>query len=135
MIRRPPRSTRTDTLFPYSTLFRSKAAVLGFEGTASDGDGEMFTAAATLFVHGAGGFGGERGPSTTGKNEPPDRDPDVVVESETRQQQAEHCRPSGDRNHLNTDPSSSLTAGVDEPSNPGLCTFAVVDQALIARAL
>src|SRR3546814_12926429 len=24
MIRRPPRSTRTDTLFPYTTLFRSK---------------------------------------------------------------------------------------------------------------
>src|SRR3546814_3476740 len=24
MIRRPPRSTRTDTLFPYSTLFRSE---------------------------------------------------------------------------------------------------------------
>src|SRR3546814_9305603 len=27
MIRRPPRSTRTDTLFPYTTLFRSKAAI------------------------------------------------------------------------------------------------------------
>src|SRR3546814_9995097 len=26
MIRRPPRSTRTDTLFPYTTLFRSGAA-------------------------------------------------------------------------------------------------------------
>src|SRR3546814_14698148 len=26
MIRRPPRSTRTDTLFPYTTLFRSKGA-------------------------------------------------------------------------------------------------------------
>src|SRR3546814_11585757 len=25
MIRRPPRSTRTDTLFPYTTLFRSGA--------------------------------------------------------------------------------------------------------------
>src|SRR3546814_6262838 len=25
MIRRPPRSTRTDTLFPYTTLFRSNA--------------------------------------------------------------------------------------------------------------
>src|SRR3546814_2624225 len=25
MIRRPPRSTRTDTLFPYTTLFRSKS--------------------------------------------------------------------------------------------------------------
>src|SRR3546814_9756494 len=31
MIRRPPRSTRTDTLFPYTTLFRSSstAAVYG----------------------------------------------------------------------------------------------------------
>src|SRR3546814_5286529 len=35
MIRRPPRSTRTDTLFPYTTLFRS---VLG-----ADGDGELGT--------------------------------------------------------------------------------------------
>src|SRR3546814_10831022 len=26
MIRRPPRSTRTDTLFPYTTLFRSRCA-------------------------------------------------------------------------------------------------------------
>src|SRR3546814_6756227 len=26
MLRRPPRSTRTDTLFPYTTLFRSAAA-------------------------------------------------------------------------------------------------------------
>src|SRR3546814_11737663 len=32
MIRRPPRSTRTDTLFPYTTLFRSEAA----------GDGKTF---------------------------------------------------------------------------------------------
>src|SRR3546814_1688783 len=29
MIRRPPRSTRTDTLFPYTTLFRSVRAVRG----------------------------------------------------------------------------------------------------------
>src|SRR3546814_3062284 len=27
MIRRPPRSTRTDTLFPYTTLFRSRGCV------------------------------------------------------------------------------------------------------------
>src|SRR3546814_13276596 len=27
MIRRPPRSTRTDTLFPYTTLFRSVAEI------------------------------------------------------------------------------------------------------------
>src|SRR3546814_18072968 len=34
MIRRPPRSTRTDTLFPYTTLFRSVIA----EGTFSAND-------------------------------------------------------------------------------------------------
>src|SRR3546814_19092865 len=32
MIRRPPRSTRTDTLFPYTTLFRSVVA----EGALDD---------------------------------------------------------------------------------------------------
>src|SRR3546814_13538448 len=38
MIRRPPRSTRTDTLFPYTTLFRSHLPAgvtrLRFEGVA-----------------------------------------------------------------------------------------------------
>src|SRR3546814_4705743 len=33
MIRRPPRSTRTDTLFPYTTLFRS----IGGIGDAAEG--------------------------------------------------------------------------------------------------
>src|SRR3546814_2432233 len=32
MIRRPPRSTRTDTLFPYTTLFRSGGAGAGRPG-------------------------------------------------------------------------------------------------------
>src|SRR3546814_1120315 len=35
MIRRPPRATRTDTLFPYTTLFRSPA--YGFNGAAGLG--------------------------------------------------------------------------------------------------
>src|SRR3546814_9822364 len=32
MIRRPPRSTRTDTLFPYTTLFRSGMILICFSG-------------------------------------------------------------------------------------------------------
>src|SRR3546814_16892379 len=35
MIRRPPISTRTDTLFPYTTLFRSRPS--GIAGFRSDG--------------------------------------------------------------------------------------------------
>src|SRR3546814_8040973 len=35
MIRRPPRSTRTDTLFPYTTLFRSQLVTPGCDQTSS----------------------------------------------------------------------------------------------------
>src|SRR3546814_11006834 len=40
MIRRPPRSTRTDTLFPYTTLFRSHqiGAVTGLAWTEVGGE-------------------------------------------------------------------------------------------------
>src|SRR3546814_20499033 len=45
MIRRPPRSTRTDTLFPYTTLFRSRhrqeqPTVFGAADLADDGSAE-----------------------------------------------------------------------------------------------
>src|SRR3546814_1761329 len=36
MIRRPPRSTRTDTLFPYTTLFRSDAVLVAHPQQAVD---------------------------------------------------------------------------------------------------
>src|SRR3546814_6475064 len=35
MIRRPPRSTRTDTLFPYTTLFRSYRPLAAMEPVAA----------------------------------------------------------------------------------------------------
>src|SRR3546814_15733365 len=38
MIRRPPRSTRTDTLFPYTTLFRSRLFSGGLEPAAGEAD-------------------------------------------------------------------------------------------------
>src|SRR3546814_17678590 len=39
MIRRPPRSTRTDTLLPYTTLFRS-----WYGATVAEGNGPKLTA-------------------------------------------------------------------------------------------
>src|SRR3546814_4452932 len=36
MIRRPPRSTRIDTLFPYTTLFRSESEVMNIIGDVKD---------------------------------------------------------------------------------------------------
>src|SRR3546814_17600271 len=45
MIRRPPRSTRTDTLFPYTTLFRSlfSAHLSGAINFFSNGAGDPLT--------------------------------------------------------------------------------------------
>src|SRR3546814_19873996 len=45
MIRRPPRSTRTDQLFPYTTLFRSSwhCLVFGFAGMRVYGEQLHFT--------------------------------------------------------------------------------------------
>src|SRR3546814_12665404 len=41
MIRRPPISTRTDTLFPYTTLFRSQAAPASTGGARREGGGRF----------------------------------------------------------------------------------------------
>src|SRR3546814_2878848 len=50
MIRRPPRSTRTDTLFPYTTLFRSairpdgpNGIYYGFRGNSQTGGAKTWT--------------------------------------------------------------------------------------------
>src|SRR3546814_8554291 len=40
MIRRPPRSTRTDTLFPYTTLFRSPRTSCGYPKAPARGEDE-----------------------------------------------------------------------------------------------
>src|SRR3546814_18228016 len=42
MIRRPPRSTRTDTLFPYTTLFRSDFPRIALEAGADLVGGRAF---------------------------------------------------------------------------------------------
>src|SRR3546814_8345662 len=51
MIRRPPRSTRTDTLFPYTTLFRSTEVLTAGAGTPEDpantADDRTYTATVT----------------------------------------------------------------------------------------
>src|SRR3546814_15893656 len=48
MIRRPPRSTRTDTLFPYTTLFRSFAALAVVFPACSAYSSNLETEAAAL---------------------------------------------------------------------------------------
>jgi acyl dehydratase len=110
---------------------KGKAAVMGVEGEVSDDDGPIFTNKATIFVREAGGFGGERGPSSKGLNEPPDRDPDHVVEDITLPQQAALYRLSGDRNPIHIDPDFAKMGGFDKPFLHGLCSFGFGCRALV----
>src|SRR3546814_14018622 len=51
MIRRPPRSTRTDTLFPYTTLFRAGAMIgQSVINVTSGGRGRLSTFTAGAFL-------------------------------------------------------------------------------------
>src|SRR3546814_5849393 len=53
MIRRPPRSTRTDTLFPYTTLFRSESPdqFLRLAGLDQDAVGIVVVHSSRTFAH------------------------------------------------------------------------------------
>src|SRR3546814_4537764 len=61
MIRRPPRSTRTDTLFPYTTLFRSRQhqRPRGDERAAAGDDVQAVFEALELAPGGRAGVAGE----------------------------------------------------------------------------
>src|SRR3546814_1776660 len=50
MIRRPPRSTRTDTLFPYTTLFRSTVEEKLTSNIATIGENQSLRRAAVVEV-------------------------------------------------------------------------------------
>src|SRR3546814_4795048 len=52
MIRRPPRSTRTDTLFPYTTLFRSALEVIQKRTAQLEQQNSLGTDVQLMFLHG-----------------------------------------------------------------------------------
>ncbi|QTI69927.1 MaoC/PaaZ C-terminal domain-containing protein [Gordonia polyisoprenivorans] len=89
----------------------------------------VFRSVSTLFVKGAGGWGGGRGPA--GPEAVPDREPDVVVPMETRADQALLYRLSGDLNPLHTDPVFARRAGFQVPILHGLCTYGFTGRALM----
>src|SRR3546814_7071954 len=71
MIRRPPRSTRTDTLFPYPTLFRASATELPPKQVALGITGEEGKEgiSGSSGLQGEGGGRSEKGPMA--ENSPP----------------------------------------------------------------
>ena len=80
----------------------------------------LWTQKRSIFARGEGGFGGERGPSTS--SEPPEREPDFELSIAVSPQQAPLYRMYGDRNPLHADTEFAAAAGFPRPILHGLCT-------------
>src|SRR3546814_8734827 len=93
MIRRPPRSTRTDTLFPYTTLFRSPA---GPRNTPSS---------RSLNTSGSGGWRRNRSEEHTSE-----------LQSLMRTSYAVFCLKKKKDRHQNNTNKSQLTTASKQPS-------------------
>jgi acyl dehydratase len=90
------------------------------------GESLLCSARSSWFVKGAGGFGGERGPSSSGVLPDPSRAPDVIRQRQIGPAQSALFRLSGDRNPIHIDPAFARAAGFDGVFIHGLCTFGMV---------
>ena len=83
---------------------------------------ELMVNELTTVIRGAGGWGGERGPSAE-INVPPARDPDATLTEKIAEGQAQLYRLTGDINPLHVDPDFAKGFGFDRPILHGLCTY------------
>ncbi len=113
---------------------KGKNALVVTEFTTYDDAGDVLIKnELTTFVRGAGGWGGDRGPSAD-VNVPPDRAPDKVVEDKTSDNQALLYRLSGDWNPLHADPGFAKAFGFQKPILHGLCSFGFATRAVAQLA-
>jgi (3R)-3-hydroxyacyl-CoA dehydrogenase / 3a,7a,12a-trihydroxy-5b-cholest-24-enoyl-CoA hydratase / enoyl-CoA hydratase 2 len=124
-LRRPlPTKAKLVTKGTVKSIYdKGKGAVVNTEFLTYDEHGdELVKNELATFVRGAGGWGGERGPSAD-VNVPPDRAPDKIVEDKTSENQALLYRLSGDWNPLHADPGFAKAFGFPRPILHGLCFF------------
>jgi acyl dehydratase len=127
----PPAGSVNTTTRVANLYDKGRAAIAVTESESVDGhSGEpLFRTRLALFIGGAGGWGGDRGPSVSWQ--PPDRGPDRTVSYQTTPQQALLYRLCGDRNPLHSDPGYARRAGFERPILHGLCTYGFTGRALL----
>lgn len=112
---------------------KEKAALVVAETTGASAEGTpLWRSRASLFLKGAGGWGGERGPSS--ETPEPSTAPAKTISYQTAPNQALIYRLSGDYNPLHSDPSFAKRAGMDRPILHGLCTFGFAGRAVLELA-
>ncbi|HEU4611351.1 MAG TPA: SCP2 sterol-binding domain-containing protein, partial [Kofleriaceae bacterium] len=135
LVRPLPTTGKLTTKAKVKDIFdKGKNALVVTEFTTYDENGDVLIKnELTTFVRGAGGWGGDRGPSAD-INVPPDRAPDKVVEDKTSDNQALLYRLSGDWNPLHADPGFAKAFGFQKPILHGLCSFGFATRAVAQLA-
>jgi acyl dehydratase len=130
----PPSGSARATSRIVEVWDKGKAAVVVLETSVTDVDGApLWTQQRSIFARGEGGFGGERGPSTSAAI--PDGVPHVEIDIPVLPQQALLYRLCGDRNPLHSDPDFAAAAGFPKPILHGLCTYGMTCKALVDTVL
>ncbi|MEZ4403537.1 MAG: SDR family NAD(P)-dependent oxidoreductase [Kofleriaceae bacterium] len=133
-LKRPlPRAAKLTHRMRVKDIFdKGKNALVVQEIVSYDEAGnELVRNEVTTFVRGAGGWGGDRGPSAD-VNVPPDRAPDKIIEEHVPAHQALLYRLSGDWNPLHADPGFAKAFGFERPILHGLCSFGYAGRHVVA---
>jgi len=131
----PPSGTFTTVAEVTGIYDKGKGAVIAVVAKTTDDKGEpVFDNSFSIFVRGAGGFGGDRGPEALKADPPEGKAPDFSVSERTHPEQALLYRLSGDLNPLHASPQFAKMAGFDRPILHGLCTYGFAGRALLHKA-
>ncbi len=129
----PTHGKLTHTIKVKDVFDKGKNALVINAITTTDETGaELAYNEITTFVRGAGGWGGERGPSSD-VNVAPTRAPDATMEEKTSPNQALLYRLSGDWNPLHADPAFAKNFGFERPILHGLCSFGFSARHVVAK--
>ena len=104
-------------------------------GRSRESGQDLYEATWRIFYVGAGGFGGDRGPSREAVEVPQDREPDFRVSERVPESQAALYRLNGDYNPLHVDPEVAKKGGFDRPILHGLCTYGYAVRAAVNSLL
>jgi len=114
---------------------KGKGALCVVEAKTRDDRGQpIFDNIFSIFIRGAGGFGGDRGPETPSADPPAGAAPAFSITETTTTEQAALYRLSGDRNPLHISPTLAKAVGFDRPILHGLCTYGFAGRALVRGA-